>query len=167
MFDRLVVPWRFVGPVQSLLHGLKYEGRTFVAPVVAAAVAGRLTASGVDLTDRLIVPVPLHNARLRERGYNQSQLLASELSRRLGLQTVNVLKRVRATETQTALGLKERVSNVSGAFVVKRPEKVCERRVLLIDDVCTTGATLNACTEALIEAGAVTVTAVAAASPYR
>ena len=167
VFDRLIVPWVFEDPVQHLLHGLKYEGRTFVAPIIAAAMARRVRDTGVRTPETVVVPVPLHPSRLRERGYNQSYLLASAMARELGLLTRDVLRRTRATATQTALGQDERVTNVAGAFEVKRPDAIRDRCVLLIDDVCTTGSTLNACTGALLLAGAARVVAVAAASPYR
>jgi len=139
-FDRLVVPWAFGDVVQQLLHGLKYEGRTFLAPVMGAAMARRVRGSGIVFADMQVIPVPLHPSRLRERGYNQSQLLASAIARDLGLATSNALKRVRPTTTQTALGQEERTTNVEGAFSLRRPEYVLGAHVLLVDDVCTTSA---------------------------
>lgn len=164
-FDRLIVPWPFGGEVQDLLHGLKYEGKTYVAPVLAEAIAERIRQVGYD-KNSVVVPVPLHAARLRERGYNQSRLLAAGIARTLGLTTRLALRRVRPTETQTELGLEERVRNVDGAFRVRKNHWVAGQPILLVDDVCTTGSTVNACASVLLAAGAAGVTVVAAASPY-
>ena len=165
-FDRLVVPWQFCDDVQRLLHGLKYEGRTFIASVVADAMVRRIDGLGIICPDTLVVPVPLHSSRMRERGYNQSQLLAKGIARRLDVRTAHVLKRVRPTETQTQLGLEDRARNVDRAFSVRLPDRVGGAPILLIDDVVTTGATVNACSQALLEAHAASVIVAAAASPY-
>jgi ComF family protein len=105
----------------------------------------------------LIVPVPLHAARWRERGYNQSTLLASQLATASGLRLIEeALTRIRATAPQITLNAVEREANVRGAFEA-RADLVRGRRVLLVDDVCTTGATLAACSHALKPAGAISV----------
>lgn len=165
-FDRLVVPWQFGKNVQKLIHGLKYEGKTFVVPVLVDAIVRRISWLGIVCSDTVVVPVPLHSSRMRERGYNQSQLLAKGVARTLGIRTENVLNRTRPTATQTQLGLAERARNVDRAFAVRLPKRVSRKPVLLIDDVFTTGATVNACTKVLLEAHASEVTVVAVASPY-
>lgn len=118
------------------------------------ASAGDLV-SGVDLA----VPVPLHRRRRRARGFNQ----AEELARHLGLEWKNVLRRTRATSSQTDLPAARRHANVRNAFSVKRGHLVDGLTVLLVDDVSTTGATLNACAVALRGAGARDVRALTAA----
>ena len=165
-FDRLVVPWQFGEDVQRLLHGLKYEGKTFVVPVLVDAIVRRIGGLEIVCPDTLVVPVPLHASRFRERGYNQSQLLARGVARRLGIRVGNVLNRIRQTATQTRLGLEDRARNVDRAFTVRLPKRVSGKPILLVDDVCTTGATVNACTKVLLDAHASGVTVVAAASPY-
>jgi ComF family protein len=106
------------------------------------------------LSAEIIVPVPLHAARLRERGYNQAALLARELGKSIGLPvSENSLVRVRATRPQVELGAQERKENVRDAFCCSNME-LKEKRILLIDDVCTTGATLEACSIALQQVGA-------------
>ena len=106
------------------------------------------------LPAELIVPVPLHLDRLRERGYNQAALLARGLSERSGLPIEEEsLVRIKETAPQVALKADERRKNVRGAFR-GQDENLRDRQVLLIDDVCTTGATLEACAEALHEKGA-------------
>ncbi len=103
----------------------------------------------------LIVPVPLHPARLRWRGFNQAALLGRALARRMQRPLeADTLIRIRATPSQTANDRRERYRNVRDAFAVKRPEKIAHRRVLLIDDVMTTGATVDECARTLLSAGA-------------
>jgi ComF family protein len=107
----------------------------------------------------VVVPVPLHAARQRERGYNQAELLAQKMERELKWQVETAaLKRVRRTRPQVGLNSSERHANVRGAFVTE-PNLVQGRRILLIDDVHTTGATLDAAAEVLLAAGANSVSA--------
>ena len=111
----------------------------------------------------VVIPVLLHSGRKRERGYNQNDLLYREVAARLGIPVLTrALKRVRNTRSQTGLKREERLLNVKGAFRVKDKPAVSGRAVLLVDDVTTTGATLEACGEALILAGAGKVMAVVA-----
>jgi ComF family protein len=121
-----------------------------------AAPLGALIGSAIprDQAFEVIVPVPLYWRRRLERGFNQSELLARAVAKRYGLRPVNALRRKRATAAQAGLSNSKRRLNVAGAFVVPRPETVAGRRVLLIDDVLTTGATLSACGAALKRAGA-------------
>ena len=101
------------------------------------------------------MPIPLHPSRLREREYNQSLLLADELNRDLGLPLVyDNLVRLRATPPQTELSRSERLANLRRCFAVQRPADVIDKRVLLIDDVMTTGTTAHECAKALRKAGA-------------
>jgi ComF family protein len=120
-----------------------------------------MMASAGDLVSgvNLVVPVPLHRLRRRARGFNQ----AEELARHLGLEWKNVLRRTRATSSQTDLPAARRHANVRNAFSLKRTHSVDGLTVLLVDDVSTTGATLNACAVALRRAGARDVRALTAA----
>ena len=120
-----------------------------------------MMASAGDLVSgvNLVVPVPLHRRRRRARGFNQ----AEELARYLGLEWKNVLRRTRATPSQTDLPAARRHANVRNAFSLKRSHAVDGLTVLLVDDVSTTGATLNACAVALRRAGARDVRALTAA----
>jgi ComF family protein len=103
----------------------------------------------------VVIPVPLHKQRLKERGFNQSLLLAREVARVFGLEVdYRSLKRIRPTRPQVDLKPDERKKNVKGAFDVKSPERVRGRRVLLVDDVFTTGATVSECARVLKKAGA-------------
>lgn len=103
----------------------------------------------------LIVPVPLHIKRLRERGFNQAYLLIRRWAKEEGISFDGLtLSRSRWTEPQTTLSRKERQKNIKGAFFVEHPERVEGRKILLVDDVYTTGATVNECARVLTEAGA-------------
>lgn len=105
-----------------------------------------------------IIPIPLHPSRLRERGFNQSQLLAAEISRqyKISLSFKNLI-RARATEHQTLLSEKERWTNIYGAFRIKNPAKLAGKNILIIDDLLTTGATASEAALTLKSAGAKTV----------
>ncbi|MSS73436.1 MAG: ComF family protein [Candidatus Latescibacteria bacterium] len=153
---------------QALIHLLKYREKTSVGVrfgrMLGEAVKADPRMSGVDR----VLPVPLHRSRVRERGYNQSDLIARGVGEALGRPVeARALARTRATRTQTELSGKERAQNVSGAFIVRRPERVAGLRLLLVDDVFTTGATLDACAGVLLDAGAVEVFVAAVASPFR
>mgnify|MGYP001773439641 CR=1 FL=1 len=142
----------FEGPIQNAIHLLKYRGRTAVAPALAEFMASCMHHHPVNADG--IVPVPLHPTRLRERGYNQSALLAESLGRRLGMPVFDgALERIRYTRPQVGLNAQERKENVRGAFRAN-PARVAGRNLILVDDVCTTGATLEECASALKEAGA-------------
>ena len=110
-----------------------------------------------------IVPVPLHPARERERGFNQSALLAQLLSAHMSVRAKAVLERIRYTTTQTAFDRAERMQNLHGAFRLRKNADVRDLRVLLIDDVLTTGSTLSECARILKTAGACSVHAATAA----
>jgi ComF family protein len=152
----------FDGTVRQTVHYLKYCNRQVLAVPLARLMAGYWRANPIPIN--LIVPVPLHPARQRERGYNQADLLAQALGGMIDVPVVtNGLRRVRQTQPQVNLNASERGENVRGAFIYQVSEKGCSdvtvngRRVLVIDDVCTTGSTLEACSLALKAAGASTV----------
>ena len=137
-----------VGSLRAIVHALKYDGRRSLAAPLAALM--RTAGSELMQSCDAVVPVPLHPSRRRERGFNQAEDLASHI----GLPVVRALKRTRHTATQTALPAAERQANVAGAFVARPCELIRASAVLLIDDVRTTGATLEACAKALRDAGA-------------
>jgi competence protein ComFC len=114
-----------------------------------------LTTLTQDYSVDVMVPVPLHIRRLRERGFNQALLLAKELNTRTGIPYAErALKKVKDTSVQIALKKKERKKNLKGAFQVKDHEAIQGKTVVLMDDVYTTGATVNECSRTLLEAGA-------------
>jgi ComF family protein len=147
------------GSLRAILHALKYDGRRSLARPLARlmANAGADLLAGVDV----IVPVPLHRRRERARGFNQ----ARDLAIGLGGPTVDALARTRATPSQTDLPAGRRHANVRDAFAIRAAAvpRVLDRVVMLVDDVSTTGATLDACARALKRAGAREVRALTAA----
>ena len=142
-------------PADALVHGLKYEGWTALAPVMAERMVQVAGGLGVDI----VVPVPTSSGRKRLRGYNQAELLARELAERLGLPFLDPLQRQKEGPTQVSLPPDQRLANVRNAFVVKgeKTGRVVGRTILLIDDVLTTGATAGEVAKTLVSAGAVTV----------
>jgi ComF family protein len=144
----------YAGPVQELIHRFKYGHRVHLCQPLGLLTVRALDGFRAEAAPDLIVPVPLHRKRLRQRGYNQSQLIGEVIGKqwRVPLEVGN-LRRVRWTEPQTTLDAVERRSNVRGAFAVQDPRRLEGKRVLLVDDVFTTGSTIRACAEPLREAG--------------
>jgi ComF family protein len=143
------------GAVARTIARLKYERRPDLSRPLADLLWRATEPRAQFLASHAVVPVPLHPSRLAERGYNQSALLARPLARRLGVPFWPLaLARVRDTPGQASLDRAARLTNVRGAFKVRQREHVSGRDILLVDDVCTTGATLDACTAALRESGA-------------
>ncbi|CAN5851319.1 ComF family protein [soil metagenome] len=144
-------------PLRQLIHALKYGGWWKVAAALGTRMAGLSLPREIEEEVRIVVPVPLNPVRLRQRGYNQALLLASEVSARKGWKLApDLLRRVRSAGSQTTLHPSERRANVAGAFQIGDGEAppLAGEHVLLIDDVWTTGATAIACGDALIAAGA-------------
>lgn len=163
-FDSAVAAYRSRGLVRKLVHDFKYGGQRHLRYPLAEWLGE--TLNDARLRGRrfdLIVPVPLHPARERERGFNQAALLAELLARRAALPLRSVLERIRYTTTQTAYDRAERMENLHDAFRLRKNRDVRELRVLLIDDVLTTGSTLSECARVLKAAGAISVHAATAA----
>ncbi len=154
----------FQGPLRNAIHNLKYSGdRSLVSPL-ALLISDTLAtedAAKLDGDPLVLVPVPLHSNRRKDRGFNQSELIARELSKITGWPIESGLVRSRDTRSQVGLHPEERLANVRDAFAWEG--EVVPPRVLLIDDVCTTGATLGQCADALTRAGAQQVYAATAA----
>jgi len=140
------------GRTQRLIHHLKYEGKKEIGIYLGKLYGQALREAPVFREATLIVPVPLHPRKERQRGYNQSDLFARGLSEAMGIPWLkNGLKRSEHTATQTKKSRLERFDNVEKAFAVPRPEKIEKQHVLLVDDVITTGATLEACALKILE----------------
>ncbi len=164
-FDQAVSPCRYEGAARELLAALKYRGQLhlipFLADLLEEAVRQRLGPKPADA----VVPVPLFPVRLRERSFNQARGLAQELAKRLHLPCrSDLLVRRNPTLPQAPLSRSERLRNVQGAFTAGPELPENGRRILLVDDVFTTGATAQACAKALKKAGASQVVVVTVAN---
>ena len=149
------VCWAHEGRGRAIVHALKYGGWEGAADGMAERMARLAWPEDVCEERAALVPVPLSAARRRERGYNQSERLAAALAPRLGLcMWPDVVERARDTSSQTRLTPEQRLSNVSGAFRAVDPGRIAGAHVVLVDDVVTTAATLNACAGALFDGGA-------------
>lgn len=159
-FVKAVAYGSYDGGLRDLIHLLKYEQ---VRP--AAAVLGRMLAEAISGLDSFwierpvaVVPVPLHARKLRQRGFNQAELIAREATKRETGKSLalcdGVLERRRETQSQTGLTRHQRRENIRGAFAVAKPEEIADREVLLVDDVFTTGTTVSECARILRRAGA-------------
>ncbi len=149
----------FHGPLRQAIHRFKYERLAAMAEPLGSLLANYWQTLG--LRADWLMPVPLHPARERERGYNQAALLARQLARHTGVPLLeHGLKRTRVTAVQMELNAAQRKENVAGAFacaLASDDSSIQSKRVVVVDDVCTTGATLDACAEAVLKAGAASV----------
>jgi competence protein ComFC len=163
-FEAAVAAYRGRGVVRQIIHDFKYGRQVHLRHLVArwlceALDDERLRGRQFDL----IVPVPLHPARKRERGFNQAALLAELLSARRSIPCKALMERIRYTTTQTALDRAERMENLHNAFRLRKNTDVRGLQVLLIDDILTTGSTLSECARVLKRGGATSVHAATAA----
>ncbi len=141
------------GPIAQSIRSLKYHGVRQLAPILAAPLAAYIQEHPISID--LMIPVPLHPQKQRDRGFNQSELLAAGVTRILDLpQRTDLLQRIRHTQPQAQLNRVQRLQNVAGAFAPQHDARLHGETVLLIDDVATTGATLRACAQVLQEIGA-------------
>ena len=171
-FDFAVSYGSYDGALRRLVHLLKYEQ---LRP--AAAVLGTKLAQALSRTDfaddqrALVIPVPLHPSKRRQRGFNQSELIARSGLKELPVSRFELhignLRRTRATTSQTGLTSHQRRENVRGAFIVTAPPRVKDRTVVIVDDVYTTGTTLNECARVLRAAGARQIAVATVARVYR
>lgn len=151
-FDHAVAAGRYEGVLAEAIHSFKYRGRTGLAkPLGLLAVEAMNRLPPVDC----LVPVPLHPSRLREREFNQALLLCDRVGGLLDLPVIpDILERVRRTPPQIGLSIKDRRRNMRRAFVPRHPNRIKDRTVALVDDVLTTGATVNECARILKRSGA-------------
>jgi competence protein ComFC len=165
-FDRAFSPCIYEGVIKELIHAFKYKNKDHLGYTLSRLMTDfikefRIPVEFVDF----IIPIPLHRSRLREREFNQAQVLSEHLAREFQKPVAcDWLQRLRATKTQTDLERNMRLINVRGSFSVKEPQLVKGKNILLIDDVLTTGATSSEAAKALKQAGAQVVFAMTLAT---
>lgn len=163
-FTASVSCYRARGMVRDLIHRFKYDRHYYLRHQLAIWAAEaledeRLQSPGFDA----LIPVPLHPTRQREREFNQAEAIAELLGERFQKQVINALQRIRYTDSQTMHDRAERMENLRGAFRVRHPDAVLNRHLVLVDDVFTTGSTVEECARVLMEAGAASVRALVVA----
>lgn len=158
----------YEGPARDLIHHFKYNHKTHLRrPLALLALEGQGDYISGKAPE-ILIPVPLHSSRLRSRGFNQAVLLGELFSSGMALpMLVDGLSRTRPTRPQIDLSAEERRNNVKGAFAVNRPAAVTGKRILLLDDVVTTGSTVNECARVLKKAGAAAITVITIARTAR
>ncbi len=155
----------FEGPLKEMIHHFKYRGKDYLSGELARMLVQCWAVNKLFHDIEGIVPVPPHSARLRERGYDHTLLLAESFLKNMSARSLNAsfkpmilydrqFTRSKKTPTQTSLTRESRKTNVSDAFLWKGKTAICNKKILLIDDVCTTCATLNECAKVLKNAGA-------------
>lgn len=155
LFTRTTAVFGYSFPLDKLIHGMKYGEQLALAHAFAKKLAQRVAKNN---SPDYVIAMPLHPAKLRERGFNQSQLLATTISRELKLKLLpNACQRVRDTSPQSALPWKERKKNVRNAFFCN--QDLTGKHIVLVDDVLTTGASLNSLAEAVLKKGAIEISA--------
>ncbi len=154
-FSKVIAIWEFSPTIQIAIHHLKYKNFKMLAERIGIFMAERLSRLSLSMENTILIPVPLHKTRMRERGYNQSALLCRVIASQTGF-TYNdqILKRIRYIQSQTKLNVSERLANVHGAFKVASPKEIVNKIIILVDDVITTGATANECARELMNADA-------------
>ena len=163
-FDAARAVFAYEGAGRDLIHAFKYRSRTHLRRPLGLLILQELSGLMPPASHDLIMPVPLHRRKLASRGFNQALLLGEVLARRLAIPLDrHNLRRIRWTEPQVDLSADDRRANVKGAFAVHSPDMIKARRVLLVDDVFTTGCTAEECARTLKAAGAARVTVVTAA----
>ena len=161
----IVVPYE--GMFRELIHDLKYNGREDLARPIGYLMAERVKRLGMARNIRAVVPVPLYYSREKERGFNQSFLIAKALAEVLGKPLWSeVLSREHFHHPQMVLSREERLKNIMGAFKYASDQKLSGNVILLVDDIITTGATLRACADVLRQAGAEKVYGITWAGGY-
>jgi len=150
--DELICTFGYIdeNPIQALIHSLKYQANFKSADYIVKLIAEYQNNFGINLDIDFIIPIPLHKKKELLRGYNQSLILAKALNKELKIKVDNnILIRKKFTESQTKFNKNERLANVASAFYINDEEKIKGKNILLLDDVITTGATINECAKIL------------------
>lgn len=152
-------------PINTIVRKLKYDNKRYLSETFSNMIAGEVSRMGQNFD--IVIPVPLYFKRLKKRGYNQSELLCESLKTKLNMNVNStLLLKVRNTLPQANLTRSERVENLNDAFMVRDKKAVKGKTILLVDDVFTTGTTINECAKTLVEAGAKEVYSITLAHAY-
>jgi ComF family protein len=143
------------GAARKAVHTFKFRSGRYLAPILGELLRAELERRPIRVD--LLVPVPISPSRLRDRGYNQTELLARQVETAVGAMLLTDVLQRKDRPAQQTLTAADRLTNLDTAITCAAPDRVSGKRVLLVDDVCTTGATLSACAEVLVEAGAARV----------
>jgi ComF family protein len=152
--------WHFDEKIETVIHALKYDKHFSIGPFLGKKIAGNAEKLGLEFDGSLLVPVPLHAKRFKERGFNQSERIVQGMLMQNNKASLSIcLKRVVYTQSQAVLSQTERLKNVFNAFSVEMNDKenLKNKRIYLIDDVLTTGATMCECCKVLYRAGATNI----------
>ena len=161
-FEKARSPLVYEGLARTPVYALKFGGKRYIAKLLGAMMSDCYLSS--DMRCDIIVPVPMSESELKKRGFNQAELLAREVGGRLGMPVLPALIKLRDTRPQKELTGKERAKNLEGSFTAAFAEYISGRRLLLADDVLTTGATADECARTLLKAGAKSVCVLTAAA---
>jgi competence protein ComFC len=153
-YQKIISAVFYKGPIVDLIHLFKYKNHDYLGPWLAQLLISQLSKTGQQLKGfDLITYVPLHKESLKTRGYNQSRILAKELSKHFQIPLVDdIIIEVKSKKSQTAVERKDRQSNISGIF--QAAENISGKKIIIVDDIFTTGSTLSECAKVLKEAGA-------------
>lgn len=153
----------YQSPVKEIIHLLKYDSWSILSPLLSRCMLETFHSEPRFANCDIVTAVPLHRVRQRERGFNQSALIARHLARHLGLEFAILAKRTRYTLSQTRLSKTQREHNLDGAFAVKAKTRLTGRHILLVDDVFTTGTTVDTLSRLFLDNGAASVAVLTAA----
>ena len=153
--DGLIYLFEYEGYIRNLIIRFKFHGKFYLSKVFSKIILKNEKLCGILKFYDIICSVPMHKNKFKKRGYNQSQLLAEDLAKKLGLYyDKNIIIKTINNEKQSSLSKEERYENIKNVFKVKKTDKILNKKVILIDDICTTSATLEECSKVLKEAGA-------------
>ncbi|MBN2418057.1 MAG: ComF family protein [Deltaproteobacteria bacterium] len=153
-YDELRSPYLYEEKLKNAIQLIKYSGKSDIVKSLGPLLAAFAKGCTNNAIDMIMIPVPLHRKKLKQRGFNQSALFVKTISSTLGIETdLFTLIRTRYTESQAGLSLDQRRRNVKGAFEIREENKISGKTVILVDDVATTGNTMNECARVLKKAG--------------
>lgn len=156
-FHRAISVVKYEGEMKELIYGFKYTHRTYVGRIMGLMMADKIKAEGIEID--LILPVPLYGGKEKERGFNQATILSKYISKKSKIPfNIDVLVRTRNTKVMYNLTRRERQENVADAFKVLNNGVIIDKKILLVDDILTTGSTVDECSKLLLNFGAKTVT---------